>query len=100
METHSYLQNPLANLSSSAPFPFSVKREEEDRLIFGDRRNFREIKPNFCEKKSGFRFEHMATEFEHNMEENDSGIGRQIYLYRVKPLIGKGQPIGVELLVE
>ena len=77
METHSYRQNPLANLSSSVPFPFSVKREEEDRLIFGDRRNFREIKPNFCEKKSGSRFEHMATEFEHNMEENDSGIGKQ-----------------------
>ena len=77
METHSYLQNHLTSLSSSVPFPFSVKREEEDRLIFGDRRNFREIKPNFCEKKSGFRFEHMATEFEHNMEENDSGIGKQ-----------------------
>ena len=77
METRSYPDNPLANLSPSAPFPFSIKREEEDRLIFGDKNNFREIKPNFSDRKSGFRFEHMATEFENNMDENDSGIGKQ-----------------------
>ena len=77
METRSYLDNPHPDLTPSAPFPFSIKREEEDRLIFGDRKNFREIKPSFSERKSGFRFEHMATEFENNMDENDSGIGKQ-----------------------
>ena len=77
MATHTYLENSLTTLSSSAPFPFSVKRDEEDRLIFGDRFFSREIKPNFTDKKAGFSFEHMATEFENNIDENDSGIGKQ-----------------------
>ena len=46
-------------------------------MIFGDKSNFREIKPEFSERKSGFRFEHLATEFENKMDtENDSGIGK------------------------
>ena len=73
METPTY---PSRHLTLSPPFPFASRREEQDKLIFGDRSNFREIKPEFSEKKSGFRFEHLATEFENKMDENDSGIGK------------------------
>ena len=46
-------------------------------MIFGDKSNFKEIKPEISERKSGFRFEHLATEFENKMDtENDSGIGK------------------------
>lgn len=68
---------PSRHLTLSPPFPFAIKREEEDKMIFGDKSNFREIKPEFSERKSGFRFEHLATEFENKMDtENDSGIGK------------------------
>ena len=73
METPTY---PSRHLTLSPPFPFASRTEEQDKLIFGDRSNFREIKPEFSEKKSGFRFEHLATEFENKMDENDSGIGK------------------------
>ena len=62
------------HLTLSPPFPFTNKTE--DKSIFGDNKNFREIKPEFSERKSGFRFEHLATEFENKMDENDSGIGK------------------------
>ena len=46
-------------------------------MIFGNKQNFAEIKPELSEnKKSSFRFEHMATEFENKMDESDSGIGK------------------------
>ena len=46
-------------------------------MIFGNKQNFAEINPELSEnKKSSFRFEHMATEFENKMDESDSGIGK------------------------
>ena len=50
-----------------APFPFGERRQDQDKLIFGD-----------TKKPTGFRFETLATEFENekeHQEDNDSGIG-------------------------
>ena len=67
---------PSRFLTLTPPFPFTQQREDQDKLIFGDKKNFQEIKQEIPERKSGFRFEHLATEFENRMEENDSGIGK------------------------
>ena len=61
-------------------------------MLFGDKSTFREIKTEHLNnvfkkeahdfsdiKRSSFRFESLATEFEH-MEDNDSGIGAVIYI--------------------
>ena len=63
-------------LTLTPPFPFTQKREDQDKFLFGDKKNFKEIKQEIPERKSGFRFENLATEFENRMEENDSGIGK------------------------
>ena len=82
---------PISRLMPSAPFPYGMKKEDHDRHLFGDISTFREIKTEsnihpfreiktesninpFSDRKSGFRFESLATEFEH-MDDNDSGIG-------------------------
>ena len=83
---------PISHLMQSAPFPFGLKKEDHDRELFGDKSTFREIKTEsrnhifekdvntFSDiKRSSFRFESLATEFEH-MEDNDSGIGALIYI--------------------
>ena len=70
---------PSRHLTLSPPFPFNNRhqQEEQDKMIFGNKQNFAEIKPELSEnKKSSFRFEHMATEFENKMDESDSGIGK------------------------
>ena len=77
----------MSRLLPNAPFPYGMRKEEQDRQIFGDKSTFREIKMEAKEfdnensfnayseiRKPGFRFESLATEFEH-MDENDSGIG-------------------------
>ena len=71
-------------LTLSPPFPFA-KREHQDKLIFGDKINFGEIpiKPEMTDRKSGFRFEHLATEFENKMDENDSGIGKHRFNFKL-----------------
>ena len=56
-------------------------------MIFGDRSKFRELKSEqSSDRKTGFSFQHLATEFEDKMEtENDSGIGRQtLYFLQFK----------------
>ena len=73
METPTF---PSRFLTLTPPFPFTQQREDQDKLIFGDKKNFQEIKQEIPERKSGFRFEHLATEFENRMDENDSGIGK------------------------
>ena len=72
-------------LTLSPPFPFA-KREHQDKIIFGDKINFGEIpiKPEMTDRKSGFRFEHLATEFENKMDENDSGIGKHRFNFNFK----------------
>ena len=83
---------PISHLMPSAPFPFGLKKEDHDRILFGDKSTFREIKTEHLNdmfkkeahdfsdiKRSSFRFESLATEFEH-MEDNDSGIGAVIYI--------------------
>ena len=52
-------------------------------MIFGDRSKFRELKSEMSsDRKTGFSFQHLATEFEDKMEtENDSGIGRQTLIF-------------------
>ena len=75
---------PISRLMPSAPFPFGIKREDQDRELFGDKSLFREIKTEnsihaFSDRRQGFRFESLATEFEH-MDDNDSGIGTLKYL--------------------
>ena len=76
---------PLSHLLPSAPFPFGMKKEDHDRQLFGDRSTFREIKTEnhihaFSDiKRTSFRFETLATEFEH-MDDNDSGIGALLYM--------------------
>jgi len=76
----------MSRLLPNAPFPYGMRKEEQDRQIFGDKSTFREIKMEAKDndnensfnayseiRKPGFRFESLATEFEH-MDENDSGI--------------------------
>lgn len=78
METPTF---PSRFLTLTPPFPFSQQREDQDKSIFGDKKNFQEIKQEIPERKSGFRFEHLATEFENRMDENDSGIGELSSLF-------------------
>ena len=68
-------------LTLTPPFPFAQQREDQDKSIFGDKKNFQEIKQEIPERKSGFRFEHLATEFENRMDEHDSGIGELSSLF-------------------
>ena len=78
---------PISHLMPSAmPFPFGLKKENDDRELFGDKSTFREIKTEnhnhhaFSDiKRTSFRFESLATEFEH-MDDNDSGIGALIHI--------------------
>ena len=78
METPTF---PSRFLTLTPPFPFTQQREDQDKSIFGDKKNFQEIKQEIPERKSGFRFEHLATEFENRMDENDSGIGELSSLF-------------------
>ena len=91
METPTF---PSRFLTLSPPFPFSQQREDQDKSIFGDKKNFQEIKQESPERKSGFRFEHLATEFENSrMDENDSGIGELSSLFvkqtQLEPFFGE-----------
>ena len=76
---------PISRLMPSAPFPFGMKKEDQDRQLFGDKSTFREIKTEnhihaFSDiRRTGFRFESLATEFEH-MDDNDSGIGALLFM--------------------
>ena len=76
---------PISRLMPSAPFPFGMKKEDQDRQLFGDKSTFREIKTeNYIHalsdiRRTGFRFESLATEFEH-MDDNDSGIGALFFM--------------------
>ena len=74
----------MARLLPSVPFPFSSSSAASVRSkqLFGERQALAEIKQEATssyvfatpDRKTGFRFESLATEFE-NTEENDSGIG-------------------------
>ena len=58
----------LARLLPSAPFPFSASPHHSSHHMFGQ---IQELTPD---RKTGFRFENLATKFE-TVEDNDSGIG-------------------------
>ena len=74
----------MARLLPSVPFPFSSSSAASVRSkqLFGERQALAEIKQEATssyvfatpDRKTGFRFESLATEFE-NTEESDSGIG-------------------------
>ena len=74
----------MARLLPSLPFPFSSSSSTSVRSkqLFGERQALAEIKQETTgsyafatpDRKPGFRFESLATEFE-TAEENDSGIG-------------------------
>ena len=61
----------LARLLPSAPFPFSTSPHHSSHHLFGQ---IQELTPD---RKTGFRFENLATQF----EDNDSGIGGSQTLY-------------------
>ena len=73
-----------ASSSARLSFPFSSSSAASVRSkqLFGERQALAEIKQEATssyvfatpDRKTGFRFESLATEFE-NTEENDSGIG-------------------------
>ena len=58
----------LARLLPSAPFPFTASPHHSSYQLFDQ---IQELTPD---RKTGFRFENLATQFE-TAEDNDSGIG-------------------------
>ena len=82
MATTSSSSELMARLLPSVPFPFSSSSSTSVRSkqLFGERQALAEIKQETSytfatpDRKPGFRFESLATEFE-TAEENDSGIG-------------------------
>ena len=64
----------LARLLPSAPFPFSTSPHHSSHHLFGQ---IQELTPD---RKTGFRFENLATQFE-TAEDNDSGIGGSQSIY-------------------
>ena len=64
----------LARLLPSAPFPFSTSPHHSSHQLFDQ---IQELTPD---RKTGFRFQKLATQFE-TAEDNDSGIGGSQTLY-------------------
>ena len=63
------------------PFPFGEKHQEKDRILFGD-------------KKSTFKFEHLASEFEMSEDGNDSGIDSEVSTISPGSVASLSSPVG------